>query len=286
MTVLVLGSSGQLGRHLQELLPGAEFLTRATADLAAPSAVEAAVLARRPTLIVNAAAYTAVDRAESEPALAWRVNAEAPAALARVSAELDVPLVHVSTDYVFDGKKSSAYEETDPTSPSTVYGATKLAGELAVRTIAKKHWILRTSWVFSEHGSNFVKTMLRLARERPELKVVADQRGRPTYAADLARAIVALSAQYGSAASTIPYGTLHASGGREVSWYEFAGHILGRAQEVGLIASVPKIHPIPTSEYPTPARRPLNSALRTSATLAWVGFDWEAGLECTLRKLR
>ncbi len=180
MTFLVLGRTGQLASHLQITSPDAWFWDRATADLSDVANLEEKLVAAAPAAIVNAAAYTAVDRAETEPDLAWRINAEAPAAMARAARRLDVPLIHVSTDYVFDGASGSPYVETDGTRPPSVYGRSKLGGELAVATLCAKHWILRTSWVFSEHGHNFPKTMLRLARERTELRVVDDQHGRPT----------------------------------------------------------------------------------------------------------
>jgi dTDP-4-dehydrorhamnose reductase len=283
MSVLVVGSSGQLAQHLRELLPAATFWSRTDADLSQPAILEQKVLARQPTFIINAAAYTAVDRAESEPELAWRVNAEAPAALARAAAKLDAPLVQVSTDYVFSGQSELPYAETDPVAPLGVYGTTKLGGELAVRAIHRKHWILRTSWVFSEFGANFVKTMLRLARERDELKVVADQRGRPTYAGHLAQLIAGLSRN----PDAIPFGTYHATNGSAVSWHEFAVEILNRAHVAAMIAKLPAIQPIPTSGYPTPAKRPLNSVLTPSPALQQIAvFDWESGLDRTLAKLK
>lgn len=283
MNVLVIGSTGQLARHLRELMPNAVFWSRTDADLTDPAALEGKALAARPDLIINAAAYTAVDRAESEPEIAWRVNADAPAALARAASKLDAPFIHVSTDYVFNGSGADPYSETDPVGPLGTYGATKLGGELAVRTIHPKHWILRTSWVFSEFGANFVKTMLRLAREREELNVVADQRGRPTYAGDIAAAIVGLAREPAS----VPYGIHHATGGSAVSWHEFATEIIERAHKVGLIAKKPAIHPIPTTSYPTPAKRPLNSVLTPSSSLTRIArFDWESGLDRTLAKLK
>jgi len=282
MTIVVVGSTGQLARHLKDRLPTAVFLSRADADLADASALTGAVRAADPSVIINAAAHTAVDRAESEAELAWRINAEAPAALARLARERDIPLVHVSTDYVFDGSKQGEYVETDPVGPRSVYGATKLGGELALSAIHPRHWILRTSWVFSEFGTNFVKTMVRLAKERDELRVVADQRGRPTYAGDLADAIAALLRE----PSAVPFGILHATGGPAVSWHEFATDIIGRACKRGLISKLPVIHAIPAAAYPTPAKRPLNSVLSPSAALARIArFDWSAGLDRTLGNL-
>lgn len=281
--VLVIGRTGQLARHLQLLWPAATFWDRQQADLARPDKLQALIEAFAPSAIVNAAAHTAVDKAESERDLAWRVNAEAPAAMARAAASGGVPLVHVSTDYVFDGSGARAYHESDAVSPQNVYGLSKLGGELAVRALAPRHWILRTSWVFSEYGHNFVKTMVRLGRERPDLKVVNDQRGRPTYAGDLARLIVALVTNPGSVAS----GTYHAGGpdrdgNHAVSWCEFAGVILATAQARGIIAKQPALTGIPASQYPTPARRPANSVMEPSVALqsgTAVEFDWKRGLD-------
>jgi dTDP-4-dehydrorhamnose reductase len=288
MTVLVLGSSGQLATHLRALLPDAKFCGRGVLDLGEPTRVTAAVEAMRPSAIVNAAGYTAVDKAESEPALAWRINAESVAAAALAATALDVPFVHVSTDYVFDGQKASGYVENDAPHPLSVYGATKLAGELAVRALCNKHWILRVSWVFSEHGANFLKTMLRLAATRDELRVVADQRGRPTYAGDIAGLIVDLIGRADSEAR-LPFGTYHAVGGPAVSWHRFAEMIVEQAFARGMIAKLVPVRAITTAEYPTPARRPANSVLEPSRELeraAGSTLDWSAGLATALRALR
>jgi dTDP-4-dehydrorhamnose reductase len=286
MTTLVLGSTGQLATHLRELWPAATFWSRADADLADPRSLRAKIESGRPTAIVIAAAYTAVDKAESEPELAWRVNAEAPAEIARAAAALDVPLVHVSTDYVFDGKATAPYTETDPVAPLNVYGRSKLGGELAVASIARCYWILRTSWVFSEHGHNFVKTMLRLGRERDRLSVVADQIGRPTYAGDLARLVDVL---LGPGAAAVPYGLHHVGGGPVTSWHGFAGSIFGEAVARGLLSRAPDVASIPTSAYPTPAQRPLHSVLAPSTALAAAAAslgDWPRGLARCLDSLR
>jgi dTDP-4-dehydrorhamnose reductase len=242
----------------------------------------------RPSAIVNAAGYTAVDKAESEPALAWRINAESVAAAALAATALAVPFVHVSTDYVFDGRKSSGYVETDATNPLSVYGASKLAGELATRALCKKSWILRVSWVFSEHGANFLKTMLRLAATRDELRVVADQRGRPTYAGDVASVIAELVRRADSEAC-LPFGTYHAVGGPAVSWHEFADTIVEQAFTRGMIAKRVPVRAIRTEEYPTPARRPANSVLEPSGELeraSGFAMDWSAGLATALTALR
>jgi dTDP-4-dehydrorhamnose reductase len=285
MTVLVLGSSGQLATHLREQLADATYCGRDTLDLAEPSRVEAAIGAMRPSAIINAAGYTAVDRAESEPAVAWRINAEGVAAAARAATTLGVPFVHVSTDYVFDGSKMSEYVEEDPTNPLGVYGATKLAGELATRALCKTSWILRASWIFSEHGANFVKTMLRLAATRNELEVVADQRGRPTYAGDLA----AMIAEMVRRPDRLPFGTYNAVGGSVVSWHEFAEIIVEQALERGILSKRVPVRPITTAEYPTPARRPANSALRPNPELEralGIAMDWRKGLTAALTMFR
>jgi dTDP-4-dehydrorhamnose reductase len=286
MTTLVLGSTGQLAAHLRAVWPKAQFWSRADADLAAPSALRLKIESARPTAIVIAAAYTAVDKAESEPELAWRVNAEAPAEIARAAAALDVPLIHVSTDYVFNGLKPEPYVESDPVAPLNVYGRSKLGGELAVASIAKRYWILRTSWVFSEHGHNFVKTMLRLGRERDRLSVVADQIGRPTYAGDLARVIDALLAP---AQTTVPHGLHHVGGGPVTSWHGFACSIFGEAVARGLLSRAPDVTAIPTSAYPTPAQRPLHSVLAPSPYLSPINsgiVDWTRGLARCLDQIK
>lgn len=283
MTVLVLGSSGQLARHLRELLPDATYHGRDTLDLAEPANVTAAIEAARPSAIINAAGYTAVDKAEAEPLLAWRINAESVAAAARAATALDIPFVHVSTDYIFDGRKAAEYSEGDPPNPLNVYGASKLAGELATRMLCRKSWILRVSWVFSEHGTNFVTTILRLARTRDELRIVADQRGRPTYAGDLAAVIAALVRQ----PDLLPFGTYNAVGGPIVSWYEFADMIVEQAFQSGMLAKRVPVQAITTAEYPTAARRPANSALEPSGELERAlrtPMDWRKALQHLLRR--
>lgn len=285
MTTLVLGHTGQLATHLRELWPQVRFWSRTDADFADPGSLRARIEASAPSAIVIAAAYTAVDKAESEPELAWRINAEAPAEIARAAAALDVPLVHVSTDYVFDGRSAAPYAETDPVAPLNVYGRSKLGGELAVASIAKRYWILRTSWVFSEHGHNFVKTMLRLGRERDRLSVVADQFGRPTYAGDLARVIDTL---VGPAPPPVPFGLHHVGGGPVTTWHGFATSIFERACAMGLLQASPQVQAIPTSQYRTPARRPLRSVLQPGASLAAAlpqQPDWTAGLSRSLHAL-
>lgn len=288
MSVLVIGGSGQLGRHLRRELPEAEFWDRSVVDLA-----NTALLCRkleavtRPRVIVNAAAYTAVDRAEAEPDLAWRVNAEAPAVLARAAQRFDVALVHVSTDYVFDGGKATGYVEADAVAPLNVYGRSKLGGELAVASLCRQHWVLRTSWVFSEYGQNFPKTMLRLARQSEELRVVEDQRGRPTYAGDLARCIVRLVGR-GVGNRELPWGLHHVGGGPVVSWKQFADVTCELAASTGLLIRVPRVVGISTEAYPTPAARPRNSVLLTredTSASTRDPFDWHRGLRSMLAAL-
>jgi dTDP-4-dehydrorhamnose reductase len=285
MNLVVVGSTGQLARHLRELLPHARFLSRADVDLADPSRLEQALLAAQPSCIVNAAAYTAVDRAESEPALAWAVNAIAPALMAQTAEKLGVPLIHVSTDYVFGGQTQAPLRASDPVQPINAYGRTKLGGELAVAALCKQHWILRTSWVFSEHGANFVKTMLRLAADRPELRVVDDQHGKPTYAADLAQ-LVARLATTPAASSILPYGVHHATGGPAVSWRQFADKIIDAGYGAGLLPRRVPVIGITTAEYPTPARRPANSVLEAASLPEGTTFDWQAGLERVISALK
>jgi dTDP-4-dehydrorhamnose reductase len=275
-----------LARHLHALLPDATFWGRAEADLSHPEMLQSQIEQLAPIAIINAAAHTAVDRAESERDLAWRINAEAPAAMARAAAALGAPLVHVSTDYVFDGFSSRPYVESDPVAPLNTYGVTKLGGELAVRSLAPRHWILRTSWVFSEHGTNFVKTMLRLGKDRDNLKIVDDQCGRPTYAGDLAQLIVALLSQLPN--NAVEFGTYHTGGNPAVTWRDFALAILGKAHALAMIPKVPLVQGIPTSQYPTPARRPLNSTLAPNAHLhasTGITFDWQAGLDLVLSRI-
>lgn len=287
MTILVLGSSGQLASHLKDLMPDAVYRGRTSLDLADLDRIPSALETLAPSLIVNAAGYTAVDKAETERDLAWRVNTAAVAIVARTAAVLDVPVLHVSTDYVFDGLKSSPYRVGDPFYPLNVYGKTKLAGELALRTLWHKHWIIRTSWVFSEYGVNFVRSILRLASTRDTLRVVADQYGRPTYAGDLASLIVSLLSTE-DPHNNLAYGTYHAVGGRTVSWREFAEAIVNVADEMGLLARLPPVHAIPTREYPTPAARPLNSVLEPSPEVQILlggAIDWESALRVVVERI-
>lgn len=261
LPVLVTGGTGQVGRALRALAPpGLDLVVpgRDTLDLSDPESIGEQIAARPWAAVVNAGAYTAVDRAESDVVAAWQVNAMGPAALAAATAQAGIPLLHVSTDYVFDGAKDGAYDEDDRVAPLGVYGASKEAGEQAVRTANPRHLILRTAWVVSPYGANFVKTMLRLGAERDELRVVADQIGCPTSAADIAATLVALLRPAIDGAR----GTYHFVNAGEASWHELAGAIFDRAAAAG--RKRPMVRPIATADYPTPARRPANSRLATA----------------------
>ncbi|AYF03996.1 dTDP-4-dehydrorhamnose reductase (plasmid) [Paracoccus yeei] len=279
--LLVFGRSGQVATELARLAPEATFLDRARADLSDTEACAAAIRDARPAGIINAAAYTAVDRAESEPDLARAVNAEAPAAMARAAAELGVPFVHVSTDYVFDGSGDRPWRESDPTGPLGVYGATKLAGEQGIAAAGGQWAVMRTSWVFSAHGANFVKTMLRLGAEREVLRVVADQHGGPTPAADIARdCVTMLGAMQADRARG---GVYHMAGAPDTTWADFARAIM----EQGRLSC--RIEDIASSDYPTPARRPGNSRLDCSAIERDFGIlrpDWRVGLAQVITELQ
>jgi dTDP-4-dehydrorhamnose reductase len=277
--ILIFGRTGQVATELQRLMPSALFLGRDEADLADPAACAAAIRVRRPAVVINAAAWTAVDKAESDEAAATVVNGDAPTAMARACAGLNIPFLHISTDYVFDGAGDAPFTVDHLTAPLGAYGRSKLKGEIGVRAAGGPHLILRTSWVVSAHGANFVKTMLRLGRERESLTVVSDQIGGPTPAAAIAQTLltVAKAMQAGQ-----PGGTHHFSGAADTSWADFAREIMKRA---GLSC---QIIDIPTSAYPTPARRPANSRMDCSALTAAFGIerpDWRIGLDEILKEL-
>ena len=282
MKVLVFGRTGQVACELARCADGAalEIHGRETADFTDPDACAALVANSDADAIVNAVAYTAVDKAEEEEALAHTVNADTPGAIARAAAARGLPLVHISTDYVFDGSGEAPRAPNAPTGPLGAYGRTKLAGEAAIRAAGSPHAILRTSWVVSAHGKNFVKTMLRLGAERERLTIVSDQVGGPTPAADIARACLTIARAL--AAAPEKTGTYHFAGAPDVSWAGFAREIFARA---GIDCSVEDIS---TSAYPTPATRPLNSRLDCRTTEAAFGVsrpDWRAGLDVILADL-
>ena len=278
--MLVFGQTGQVARELARRAPDARFLGRADADLTRPDACRDAIMDLSPAVVINAAAYTAVDKAETDADTAMLVNGESPGAMARACAALGVPFLHVSTDYVFDGSGDRPWQPGDPTGPLGTYGATKRAGEDAIRASRARAAILRTSWVFSAHGSNFVRTMLRLGAERDRLTVVADQIGGPTPAAAIAEALLSMAAQMRQGK---PGGTFHFAGAPDVSWADFAREIFRQA---GL---TPQVADIPSSAYPTPARRPGNSRLDCDSLAADFGIarpDWRIGLAEVLAELK
>ncbi|WP_294196944.1 dTDP-4-dehydrorhamnose reductase [uncultured Sphingomonas sp.] len=264
--LLVTGANGQLGQELQRarLSDGWRVvaLDRAALDLTDPAAIAAKVAERPWAAVINGAAYTAVDKAESDQVAAWQVNAVAPAAFASACAAANVPLVQVSTDYVFPGDREGAWHVDDPVAPLGVYGASKLGGELAVRTSGARHAIVRTAWVVSAHGHNFVKTMLRVGAERGHLRVVADQHGSPTGAADLAAALLTIAMRLVKDADA-PTGTFHFSNAGATTWAGFAEEIFRQSAMRG--GATATVEGITTAEYPTPARRPANSLLAHDA---------------------
>lgn len=272
MTILVFGKTGQVATELARF-DGVTCVGRDEADLSDPAACAALITARAPEAVINAAAYTAVDRAEEEEALATLINGEAPAAMARACAALGIPFVHISTDYVFDGQGDAPFGVDHATAPQNAYGRSKLAGEEAITEIGGIYAILRTSWVFSPHGANFVKTMLRLSQTRDALNVVDDQIGGPTPADAIAAATVSIAAQLGADPSKS--GLYHFSGDPDASWADFARAIFAQAGRDIVVTG------IPTSDYPTPATRPLNSRLDCKATEQTFGIarpDWLAAL--------
>ena len=288
MKLLVLGAGGQVGHELCRLAWPAGYsiaaLDRAGVDITEREQVFAAVARERPDIVVNAAAYTAVDRAESEPDIAWASNCTGPANLAAACHDTLIPLIHLSTDYVFDGSKEGAYREDDPVKPLGVYGKSKEAGDRAVREALPRHVILRTAWVYSAHGHNFVRTMLRLGQERPVLRVVADQIGSPTSARDIAAAIGVIVRQLGAGKDS--WGTYHFAGGGAVTWHGFAEAIFELAAPWR--GPPPLVEAIATADYPTPARRPANSVLdcrRIGEAFGIVPRPWREALAEVIREI-
>ncbi|RTQ87538.1 MULTISPECIES: dTDP-4-dehydrorhamnose reductase [Stenotrophomonas] len=290
MTVLVFGGNGQVGQELlRALAPLGKVVatTRSgvlpdgspceTADFGQPDSLPALLDRLQPSLVVNAAAYTAVDRAEQEVDAAFAANAEAPGVIARWCAAHDVPFVHYSTDYVFDGQGSAPYREDEPTAPLGVYGTSKRDGEDAVRAAGGRHLIFRTAWVYASHGANFLRTMLRVGAERDQLRVVADQIGTPTPAALIAD-VTAQALQHPGQLS----GTWHLTAGGQTSWHGFAEAIFAEALTTGVLAKVPTVEAIPSSEYPTPAKRPAWSVLDNRKLQQDFGIvlpTWQDGLK-------
>jgi len=287
MKILVPGANGQVGRELIHYGQQAGYelvaATRTDLDITDAHAVTRWLKQHQPQVLINAAAYTAVDKAEQEPVQAFAVNRDGAANLARACAEFSIPLLHISTDYVFDGRQSAPYKEGDPVAPLGVYGESKWQGEQRVREYCPQHIILRTSWVFGAQGPNFVRTMLRLAREREELRVVADQRGCPTHAASIARALLQIASALAFRPGSV-FGTYHYCGTPATSWHGFAEAIVAAARPLQAL-TVQRVTPISTEEFPTPAARPANSVLdcsRLQAVFAIQPDDWRSGLQAVL----
>jgi dTDP-4-dehydrorhamnose reductase len=293
--ILLLGCNGQVGWELQRsLAPLGTLLAfdRQHADLSDLPGLEQLIRREQPDIIVNAGAYTAVDKAESDVASARRINAEAPAVLAKVAHELNAWLIHYSTDYVFDGSGDQPIQEDAPTGPLSIYGQTKLEGEQAIRASGCMHLIFRTSWVYATRGTNFAKTMLRLAREREELRVIADQHGAPT-SAELIADITALILQrlaFDAELSSRASGTYHLVASGETNWHRYAQLVIGEAFRLGaeLRTSIERIIPISTNEYPLPAKRPANSRLnngKLQTTFGLVLPDWRQHVQRMIKEL-
>lgn len=294
MKLLITGCNGQVGFELQRALaPLGEVIAvdRAGCNLAQPESIRAIVRQHAPDFIINAGAYTAVDRAESDSETAYAVNTEALHVLGDAAARCAARVIHYSTDYVFDGSQAAPYAEEDELCPVNVYGASKAAGEVALRETCPEHLILRTSWVFGVQGANFVKTMLRLATERDHLNVVNDQFGAPTSAALIADVTAQIITRLGDArGDRAPYGTYHLTASGVASWHEFADFVIAQARASGrpLRLPVDGLQAIPTSAYPTPARRPVNSRLSTQKLCTTFGLhlpDWRHGATHVLTQL-
>lgn len=280
MQILVFGQTGQVARELQ-CFEGVQALSRAEADLNNPAACAAIIAKTTADVIINAAAYTAVDTAESETDIAFRVNSETPTAMAEAAAKRDLPFLHISTDYVFDGSGTVPWVEGAPTGPLGIYGASKLAGEQGVRAAGGLHVILRTSWAVSAHGNNFVRTMLRLGADRDALSIVADQIGGPTCARDIARTLMVMAAQLKD--DPAKSGTYHFTSAPDVSWADLTREIFAQADITCAVTD------IPSSDYPTPAARPKNSRLdcsKLTTNFNLIRPDWRVGLADILSDLK
>ncbi len=285
MTVLVFGRNGQVARAFVSVFEnGAYYAGREEADFTKPDGFQKLIDRVNPSAIINAVAYTQVDKAETEEALAYQVNAHAPAMLAQLAKERSIPLVHYSTDYVFDGSGDAPRKESAICAPLNVYGKSKRAGEEAIIAVSGKHLIFRTSWVFDATGKNFFTTMLRLGRERSALSVVADQIGAPSYAPHLAKA-TAVALEKAQAHAPFPSGIYHMCNAGETSWHGFASAIFADARRAGLSLAVADCHPIPSDAYPTPATRPLNSRLDCGKLRESFGItlpEWQEGVQAAL----
>ena len=290
MRIVVTGKEGQVDTSLAELGKslGLEIIRVGLPeiDLSKPLTLSGPVKAAKPDLIISSAAYTAVDKAESETELAQLINGDGPGELARIAAELNIPILHLSTDYVFAGDKDGIYDEGDEPAPVSVYGKTKLSGEEQIKAATPNHVILRTAWVYSPFGNNFVKTMLRLGETRDELNVVADQNGCPTYAPEIARALLTIAKRVVADSNPTLRGTFHLTGQGETTWAGFAEAIFAGSADRG--GKLVKVNPIPTSAYPTPATRPANSRLsgeKLAATYDLRLDPWRVSLDDCLTRL-
>lgn len=288
--VLITGAAGQVGSELVKLAPaGFDVVGYNSSELDITNAqqVQQIVTEQSPALIINAAAYTAVDKAESDAERAYAVNETGVKNLVEAALSLGIPVFHISTDYVFDGTATEPYKETDPVGPTGIYGASKLAGEQALANSGVKHIILRTSWVFGAEGNNFVKTMLRLGKERDTLGVVADQHGCPTSAASIANVLWQLAQKY-TEEGELPWGIYHFSNAPATTWYGFACEIFKQAVEAGMLGKEPIVNAITTTDYPTPAKRPIWSVLDTKKIQRVINCDnclWKSELTVVLREL-
>ncbi|OEF10063.1 dTDP-4-dehydrorhamnose reductase [Aliivibrio logei] len=285
MRVLITGCYGQVGHCLTQQLADKESTTvlaldRDQLDITNQDSVNAIVDDFKPTIIINAAAHTAVDKAEEEVELSYAINRDGPKYLAQAAQNVGAAILHISTDYVFEGNKVGEYAESDQTNPQGVYGESKLAGEKAVARACEKHVILRTAWVFGENGNNFVKTMLRLGENRDALSIVGDQFGGPTYAGDIASTLIQIAKRI-TQGDAVEYGVFHYSGLPHVSWFDFANAIFDVAVEQGVLEKKPSLTSITTEEYPTPAKRPSNSRLSTekiTQAFSVQASNWKAAL--------
>jgi dTDP-4-dehydrorhamnose reductase len=293
MRLLIAGWQGQVARALVEAAPGCPDVTacavgRAALDICEAKSIERALSGISPTVVINSAAYTAVDKAETDVERAFALNRDGARLLAEASAKRGIPIIHISTDYVFDGKKRGPYVEDDATVPATVFGRSKLEGEEAVRAANPKHLILRTAWVFSPGGKNFVKTMLAQAAERARVRVVDDQRGSPTYAPHLVTIILELARRLSKPGATAPWGVYHAANAGTTTWAGFAEEVFKRSAALG--GPVAAVDPIRSAEYPTPAQRPANSQLdctKLERTFRMRMPTWQEGVaDCVLRIVR
>jgi dTDP-4-dehydrorhamnose reductase len=291
MRLLIAGWQGQIARSLVEMAPGCPDVTacavgRAALDICSAKSIERALSDISPTVVINSAAYTAVDKAESDVDRAFALNRDGARLLAQASAKRGIPIIHLSTDYVFDGTKQAPYVEDDETSPNTVFGQSKLEGEEAVRAGNPRHIILRTAWIFSPSGRNFVKTMLAQAAEHDRVRVVEDQRGSPTYAPHLVEAILALARLVSVPEAEGPWGVYHAANSGTTTWRDFAEEVFARSRALGGPSA--EVEPIRSADYPTPAHRPANSQLDCSKLAQTFGLTlppWQAGVEDCVERL-